>query len=173
MELPERKGLRLKYYSYNKKGAYFITICTKDKKEILSKIIKGTDILEKPQINLSYYGKIADKYIKQIDNFYTNISVEKYVIMPNHIHLLVRLTESREDIKPFKVFKKVNNVNSEISKFVSAFKRFCNKEYGENIWQSRYFDHVIRDDRDYKEIWQYIDSNPRRWAEKRQKSRSK
>ena len=59
---------------------------------------------------------------------------------------------------------KTDNRNSTVSKFVSTFKRFCNKEYGENIWQGRYYDHVIRDQQDYDEIWEYIENNPRQWA---------
>ena len=53
---------------------------------------------------------------------------------------------------------------SEIARFVGTFKRFCNKEYGENIWQSRYYDHVIRNQQDYNEIWEYIENNPTKWA---------
>ena len=53
---------------------------------------------------------------------------------------------------------------SEIARFVGTFKRFCNKEYGENIWQSRYYDHVIRNQQDYNEIWEYIENNPTKWV---------
>jgi REP element-mobilizing transposase RayT len=53
---------------------------------------------------------------------------------------------------------------SVIARFVGTFKRFCNKEYGENIWQSRYYDPVIRNQQDYNEIWEYIENNPRKWA---------
>ena len=91
--------MRLKDYDYNTQGAYFITICTQNRKEILSNIVVGT------------------------------------------------------------------GVNSVISRFVSTFKRFCNKKYTKNIWQPRFYDHVIRGEQDYKEIWQYIDSNPQKWEE--------
>ena len=47
---------------------------------------------------------------------------------------------------------------------VGTFKRFCNKEYGSNIWQSRYYDHVIRNQQDYNEVWEYIENNPTKWA---------
>ena len=57
------------------------------------------------------------------------------------------------------------NVNSVVSRFVSTFKRFCNKEYGQNIWQSRYFDHIIRGEQDYQETWQYIENNPIKWVD--------
>ncbi len=58
----------------------------------------------------------------------------------------------------------IDNRNSTVAKFVSTFKRFCNREYGENIWQGRYYDHVIRNQEDYNEIWEYIENNPKKWA---------
>ena len=169
MEQPNRKGLRLKYFNYNSSGSYFITICTKDKKEILSKVISNNSLTQNPTVMLLPYGKIAEKYIKELHCFYEDISVDKYVIMPNHIHMLIKISSKENHLKCDDPFKKEDNTNSRISKFVSTFKRFCNKEYGENIWQNRYFDHVIRCEKDYRETWTYIEHNPRRWIEKRLK----
>ncbi|MBQ3574018.1 MAG: hypothetical protein IJA16_05420, partial [Clostridia bacterium] len=85
MELPKRKPTRLKGYDYSQNGAYFITICTHNRKQILSKIIVGTGVLDGPQNMLTYYGEIANKHLINIINFYDNIKIDKYVIMPNHI----------------------------------------------------------------------------------------
>ena len=165
MELPKRKPARLNNYDYSTSGAYFITICTKDRKAILSDIIVGTGVPDCPKIKLLEHGKIADKYINQLNNFYNNISVDKYVIMPDHIHLLLSINnveingQSRTPV-PTNNSAKIDNTNSIIAKFVSTFKRFCNKEYGENIWQARYYDHIIRNENDYNEIWEYIENNP-------------
>ena len=90
-ELPKRKPTRLKGYDYSTPGAYFITICVKDKKQLLSKIIVGDDALIVPQNHLSNCGLICDKYINNINNKYENVTVDKYVIMPNHIHLIIFL----------------------------------------------------------------------------------
>ena len=169
MELPERKGLRLKYFNYNTAKMYFLTICTKDKKEILSKIIGGKTPVDKAQVVLLPYGKIADKVINQMNDFYDNIDVKKYVIMPNHIHLLIHVTRSIGSQSDFEPFKRIDNTNSTVSKFISTFKRFCNKEYGKNIWQARFYDHVIKGSADYCEVWDYIKNNPRRWMEKGKK----
>ncbi len=94
MELPKRKPTRLKEYDYSSPGAYFVTICTKDRKQLLSKFIVGDGVLDVPQNVLTRYGKIADKYISQMSHFYDNISVDNYVIMPNHIHLLIQIVEN-------------------------------------------------------------------------------
>ena len=119
-------------------------------------------LLDCPKILLKEYGKTADKYIKQLNDFYDNISVDNYVIMPDHIHLIISIQAdvSGQSGTPVPTEQFLNNRNSIIAKFVSTFKRFCNKEYGKNIWQERYFDHIIRNQADYIETWKYIEDNP-------------
>ena len=96
-EFPVRKPTRLKEFDYNTTGAYFITICTEKRWQILSNIV-GVDVLGDPKnVELLPYGAVADKYIKQMDEFYENITVDQYVIMPNHIHLILFV---REDGSP-------------------------------------------------------------------------
>ncbi len=167
MSIRNRKNIRLQYYDYSKPGAYLVTICVKDKKEVLSTISAGTGVLDGPELHLTDYGKIADKYIRQMADFYSHMNIDNYVIMPNHIHLLICIRAGENQLQYRSDLNKVNNVNSRISKFVSTFKRFCNKEYGENIWQSRSYDHIIRGERDYREINEYINNNPGKWLEDR------
>lgn len=91
-EKQNRKTMRLVGYDYNTPGAYFLTICTKNKKCILSRIV-GSGRLGSPKTELLPYGKIAEKYILQLNDFYDDLSIESYVIMPNHIHILLCLSE--------------------------------------------------------------------------------
>ena len=129
--------------------------------------IVGTGVLDCPQIELTQYGEIADKYIKQLNDFYEHLSVEKYVIMPNHIHFLLWVKENKNKTDNGQsrtpVPTNIERANSVCSQFVSTFKRFCNKEYGENIWQARFNDHIIRNRDDYEEHVKYIYENPIRW----------
>ena len=155
MILPQRKNNRLGKYDYSQNGAYFITRCVKDRKEILSEIV-GAGVLDCPKIRLLYHGEIADKYIKQMGGFYDNISIDKYVIMPDHIHLILTVKNGRSGTPA-----PTGDKNSSVTEFVGTFKRFCNKEYGENIWQRSYYDHIIRSQNDYNEIWEYIENNPK------------
>ena len=180
-ELPKRKPTRLHYFDYNSSGAYFLTICTENRRNMLSRIVGNTDktverfaasfvggdVLDAPQsdvlyspkrIELSSYGKIAEKYINQLDQHYENIDIDSYVIMPNHIHILLRVRRSgaSRTSPPTKQ-------HSNVSRFVSTFKRFCNKEYGENIWQRHFNDHIIRNQKDYEKHIKYIHENPARW----------
>ena len=102
MILPKRKPTRLKGYDYSTAGAYFITICVKNRKELLSKIIVGDDALIVPKNQISNYGSICDKYINNINNKYENVTVDKYVIMPNHIHLIIFLHGTMKASSPTK-----------------------------------------------------------------------
>ena len=100
---PERKRTRIKNYDYSSIGAYFITICTKNRAEILSNIVGG-DVLDAPiNVRLLVHGEIAEKYIRQLNDFYKEIKAESYVIMPDHIHILLRITNGTpKDVAPYK-----------------------------------------------------------------------
>ena len=88
----DRHNIRLQKYDYSTPGAYFLTLCVKNRKCVLSHIV-GTGVLDGPSIELLPYGKIADKYINQLNDYYDNLSVESYVIMPDHIHILLHVLE--------------------------------------------------------------------------------
>ncbi|MBR5504933.1 MAG: transposase [Clostridia bacterium] len=153
MILPKRKPTRLKGYDYSAAGAYFITICVKNRKELLSKIIVGDDAYIVPKNQISNYGSICDKYINNINNKYENVTVDKYVIMPNHIHLIIFLHGTMRASSPTKNIKDI----------IRSFKTMVTKEIGNSIWQRSYHDHIIRDKNDYQKIWEYIDTNVQRW----------
>jgi len=90
MELPKRKPIRLPDYDYSHPGAYFITICTKDRRCILSSITVGADALGGPRLQLTDTGKVVEQYILSTDHI-PGFRVDKYVVMPNHIHMILRI----------------------------------------------------------------------------------
>ena len=89
MELPKRKNMRLNGYDYSANGAYFITICTKDRHELLWEISVGGDAHITPIIKLSEYGFVVQNHMDNINAVYSDISFDKYIIMPNHVHLIL------------------------------------------------------------------------------------
>ena len=108
----KRKNIRLKNYDYSKEGYYYITICIKNRKEILSKIEiynakimsnnVGVGVLDDPkkiQIRLTTYGEIVKEQIKGINNIYKHIKIENYIIMPNHVHMIIKI-ERQESGSP-------------------------------------------------------------------------
>jgi REP element-mobilizing transposase RayT len=149
--LPKRKPNRLNNYDYSNNGAYFITICVNNRKCLLSRVV-GADTIRPSKLELSQYGLIVDNAIKSIPLHYEDIFVDNYVIMPNHIHILLRIE---------------NNSGRMISAptVIGSLKRAVSKQIGFSIWQKGFYDHVIRDDYDYKIRWQYIDDNPIKWLD--------
>ncbi len=156
--MPERKNIRLKDWDYSQNGAYFITICAKDKQHIFGKIKNvGADIIRpEDMVELSDIGKIVDKAIKNISDSYKNVYVDKYIIMPNHIHIL------------FSIIKENNGriISAPTrSVIIGQMKRYVLKQAGKSVWQKSFYDHIIRNKNDYDDKWKYIDSNPAKWAE--------
>ena len=157
MNLPKRKPNRLPGFDYSTPGAYFITICTQNRKPILGKIVGGGN-LDAPKVHLSKAGTIARRYILSANQI-LGLSIDKFVIMPNHIHLIVMVMPNN----PCGTSRSPSPTNAQIPRFVSSFKRLCHQELGNTIFQRSYHDHVIRNDADYLKIWQYIDDNPTKW----------
>ena len=92
MELPKRKPTRLKGYDYSTPGIYFLTVCVKDRKKLLGEIV-GCGNFDAPQMILSEYGIILDRHIRLMNEKYPHINIDKYVIMPNHFHLILSITD--------------------------------------------------------------------------------
>lgn len=159
-ELHKRKPNRLKDFDYSTNGTYFITICTKDKKHILGKV--GA-IHELPETILSEYGVIVNNIIKKIPERF-NVIISNYVIMPNHIHLLIEIND--RTIRELSLRKN----HSVISNIIGYLKMNSSKEIhkinpDEIVWQRSYYDHIIRNEKDYLNIWEYIENNTLKWCE--------
>ncbi len=154
MELRQRKPNRLKDYDYSQNGAYFVTICTKGRQEMLWHV--GARIA-RPQDNvpLSEYGIIINNAIVEIPKHYPTVLVDKYVIMPNHIHMILRLSNDRGRAMRAPT----------ISTVINQMKGYITKQIGFSIWQKLFHDHIIRNEQEYREIWQYIDENSIKWEE--------
>lgn len=160
-DLPTRKPNRLKNFDYSSDGLYFITVCVQDQQCILSKIV-GDGALDVPKNILSEYGKIVEKNIIS-GNKIPNVTVEKYVIMPNHIHMILSVENKFPDSSG--TSRAPSTTNKTIPHFVSTLKRFCHGEIGWKIFQRSYHDHIIRNEKEYLKIWEYIENNPLKWEE--------
>ena len=167
--LPKRKDLRLKQYDYSSAGAYFVTICIKDRKRILSTIIKpsvGVGALDDPltpQIHLTEIGKITEKYLLSSENI-PGVKIDRYVIMPDHIHVIIFLYPDKYASHKDGSSRAPTPTNEMLPHIVSTFKRFCNREIGDNIFQRGYIEHIVRDREDYETRAKYIYENPMRWC---------
>ena len=166
MDLPARKPNRLKNYDYSTPGAYFITVCTRDRRHLfwnseppasavgaaISRPRDGSG----PAYTLSETGKIVETAIQSIPTVYPSVSVEKYIVMPNHIHMIlwIHAGDSGRMISA-----------PTISTVVGQMKRWAAKQSGVPLWQRSYYDHIIRGEEDHRAAAEYIDANPTRWCE--------
>ena len=152
---PVRKRNRLEHYDYSAAGCYFITICTKYKEKLFGQIVGGDEI-NPPWMKYSTIGKRVKEQIQTI-NRSQHVSVENYVVMPNHIHMILTVDGADHS----------NNspANAIIPRTISGFKRLCAKEIGTDVFQRSFHDHIIRDQWHFEKIWNYIEDNPRRWKE--------
>lgn len=161
MDLAKRKNMRLQNYDYSQNGAYFITVCAKDRREMLWKPDVGANSV-RPQNSfnnryaLSEYGLIVNKSIIDIPKHYQSALIDKYVIMPNHIHLIIVLQYDENGRTMFA---------PTISRIIKHLKENITKQIGISLWQKSFYDHIIRNEQEYQTIWQYIDENPLKWQE--------
>ena len=155
MKLPTRKQNRLAQYDYRTPNAYFITICTNNRRNLFWKDVGA--IIDRPEnVPLTSLGMVAQQSIRDISSHYPAITVDHSVIMPNHIHLLLQIhtdANGRSMIAPT------------ISTVVRLMKGTVSKQAGFAVWQKGFYDHVIRNENDYQDIWNYIEGNPSKWTE--------
>ena len=157
MELPKRKQNRLTEYDYSTPNAYFITVCTQDRKNLFWTDV-GAAISRQENVSLTDLGIVVKQSIDEIPEHYPAITVDNYVIMPNHIHLLLQINADI-DGRPMAA--------PTISTVVNQMKGVISKRAGFSVWQKGFYDHVIRNDNDYRDIWKYIEGNPGKWTEEK------
>ncbi|MBQ3500572.1 MAG: transposase [Oscillospiraceae bacterium] len=159
--LPKRKHPRLVYYDYSKSGYYHVTICTEGRKPILSTVGRGLAPAAN-KIELTAIGKIAEEQLLFLESEYSFVKIDRYVIMPNHIHVIFILFGKTAGASP----------RPTLSDIVCAYKsrttRLCNKfdlSPGRKIFQASFYDEIIRNQSAYDEISKYIFENPMKWEE--------
>ncbi|MCL2406513.1 MAG: transposase [Defluviitaleaceae bacterium] len=157
-ELLRRKPNRLKDYDYSRNGCYFVTICVKGRQKLLGNV--GANCVRQGiHQNLSAQGKIIEKEIGILSETYDSVNVDKYVIMPNHIHMIIIINVNGQEVSRRTQFAPT------VSRIIKQFKGSITKKIGSSIWQRSFHDHIIRNEADYQRIWLYIDMNIVKWEE--------
>lgn len=151
--IPKRKANRIKDYDYSSAGVYFITLCTQDRVNVFWNTV-GADIIRPLKVPLSPTGKLAETAIVQIKDHYDNVSVDHYCIMPNHIHMIIRIMPNNDG--------RIISAPT-LSTVVGSMKRWISKQLGRSIWQKSFYEHIIRDREDYETRKKYIYDNPLKW----------
>ena len=177
--LPNRQSTRLKTYDYSLEGSYFITIVTQDRLHLFGKI-------ENSQMILNTVGKIVEQEWKNSIQLRSNISLGEFIIMPDHMHMILTIDHQISNDKESKEWEHSNpkSPSQTIGAIIRGFKGACTKKinlffnsggelqfaptefYKNKIWQRNYYDHIIRNQADYNRIEQYIIDNPQNWKKK-------
>jgi len=194
VDLPKRKNIRLQGYDYSQNGAYFVTICTNNRVNMLCvgagfharplnvstndmlNVTPNNMLNSTPIMDLSSIGVEAKNSLHFINNNYDNIVADKFVIMPNHIHVIILLTGGHGN--PLgtgghdETLGTGGHGNPPLRNIVGQFKSFTTKRYNQLyntnnliLWQRNYYEHIIRNDDDYQRICIYINENPLKWQE--------
>ena len=154
-DLPKRKHPRLKEYNYSSEGVYFVTICTQNKRQLLSKIV-GRGLA--PAVKLTDYGEIAEQQLLLLPERFSFIEVDSYVIMPNHIHIIFWFKPEAAGASPRPTLSDV------ICGYKSLTTRECKKiKPIDKLFQTSFYEHIIREGKDYEVKSQYILENPLKW----------
>ena len=190
---PRRKSTHLKYFDYSSRGAYFVTICTKDRKRLFSEIVLSSSRIfnyttDQPvgeglappvsfptfisddtvaEIRLKSCGQIVKEQLLLLENRYPTVSISDYVIMPDHIHAIIFLnndTIKDDNLSNSGGASPSPTLNDVVCSFKSLTARACKQKYGiEKLFQRSYAEHIIRDYKDYETRKAYIQQNPIRW----------
>jgi putative transposase len=168
----QRKSIRWKEHDYASEGAYFVTICTSRRRSYFGDIVNG-------EMNLSDMGRIADQCWQEIPKHFDNVQLDEYKVMPNHLHGIVMITNavgtrhmvgtrhvvSQHKDEPKRKFGPLptKSLHTIIGSYKSAVTKFIHAKGFAFGWQSRFHDHIIRNERELNKIRRYIDNNPARW----------
>jgi len=153
--LPKRKHPRLDHYDYSTAGAYFITICTQSRRCLLSRIVgRG---LAPAEIQYTAYGQIAQEQLLLLEQRFPSLKIDQYVIMPNHIHVILFLEETA-GVTPRPTVMDI------VCAYKSLTTRQCKKVQPiDKLFQTSFYEHIIRGREDYNALAEYIVNNPKQW----------
>lgn len=142
--------MRMPEYDYATPGMYFITICAKERMSIFGDHVEAA-ISRQAMFRLSEIGKYVDFAINQMERHYPFVKVDKYCIMPDHVHLILQIFADERG----------NHIAATTaSTIVGQMKRWVSKQVGTSVWQKSFSDRVIRNEAGYRAVWEYIEQNP-------------
>lgn len=161
---PSRKNIRLPDYDYTSPGVYSVTISTKEGQCLFGDTIDGT-------INLNPFGKIVHSCWLQMPDFFKHVTLDQFIVMPNHIHGLININDNPVgDACVAPTQKKSGPAKRSLGAILGSFKSAATKKInilrnstGERVWHRGYYEHVIRQGDDLQAIREYIANNPLRW----------
>ena len=167
-----RQSIRLRNYDYSQAGLYFITMCVHQRLSLFGEVVAGKMILNEA-------GRVVQDVWHDLPSHYTNVELDSFVVMPNHIHGIVRFNGivgaiHESPLQSPLQQSPISRRNMGLSKLVGRLKMVSAKRInqlrntqGVPVWQRNYHEHIIRHENAYMKIADYIHTNPLRWQEDR------
>ena len=162
-EKHRRRTIRLQDYDYSQAGAYFITVCTKNRERLFGDVVGET-------MNLSVVGKMAKMFFEAIPSHFQSVALDEFIVMPNHLHGIIIIqnvgVQNFEPLQKQNIFQHIipKSLGSIIRTYKSAVTHWCrNNGYGNFVWQRNYHEHIIRKEEALNCIREYIMTNPLSW----------
>lgn len=171
---PSRKHPRLKNYDYSSNGYYFVTVCSENMSYVFSSINRnaGCELASNDReytdtvVSLSDVGLIAEQQLLDLESRFGFVKIDKYVIMPNHIHAIIILDGQTAGASRSAGASPRPTLMDIICAYKSLTTRICNKSQnrlGRKLFQTSFYEEIIRNEKAYQRIWEYIAENPRKW----------
>jgi putative transposase len=158
-----RRSIRVQGYDYTHPGAYFLTLCTHERLEILGAIVDH-------EMKLSLPGKIAQQELLRLAKRFPHIRLGEFVVMPNHVHAVIFIVDHDNRAPTEEAFGQP--VHGSIPTIVRSYKSSVTWQVNRlrdapahPVWQRNYYEHIVRNERDLRRICAYIQTNPERWDE--------
>lgn len=166
-----RKSHRLSCWDYRNTGYYFVTICTENRRPYFGKIVDD-------KMCLNHAGKIVEQFWTGIPDHFENVATDTFVVMPNHVHGIIQIHKRRDVAlqrpyttkqRPYNHFSRISPKPKSLSAVIRSFKSIVTKTVHKLYpdinfkWQSRFHDHIIRNERSLQRIRTYIQNNPLKW----------
>ena len=157
---------RYRWRDYRSRGSYFVTICAHNKKHIFGEI-------ENNEVLLTSIGRIADAELRKLGSHYPNVSVDSHVVMPNHVHAIIRIDGDHQfspHPKGLPFVRGISPAAGSLAAIVRSYKAGVTRRcvalgLQREIWQARYYDRIIRGDSNISAVREYIFNNPADWAQ--------
>ena len=153
-----RKQLRIPYFDYSQNSAYFVTVCTYNRKNILGSVSENNSKL---RVYPNICGEMIAQTLKFLEEKYPGINIDCFCVMPNHLHFILFKLDSNSDLFLSDIIKwfKTQTTN----KYIKLVKSGKAAPFEKHVWQRGYYEHIIRNERDMEEIRKYIEENPIKW----------
>ena len=157
-----RRSIRLKGYDYSQPGPYFVTICAQNRECVFGEITNNKMVL-------THLGDLVSKWWLDIPNHFPTVRIDKWIVMPNHLHGIIIIETNRRGEVPSP--SPSPSPSPKLGNVIAYFKYQSTKEINQKrnvsgvpLWQRNYYEHIIRDDNDLNRIRKYIEDNPQNWA---------